>query len=341
MEDKKHSKALEKAKQNHFEYLRKNNSIADAKNGELSLGAMKTLDIILKEYQDTKEPKLTLEIANLRKKLGLQKNNAYIDRIKLYLSELKLPFELRDFTELDSGKKVDWAITSFLNDVKAYKESQHFVDVEISENFIHYMVDRAGYTNINLKISNDFKTKFGYKIYEMYLRYYSIKSKHLPSNEGIIKKTIDELNEKFGTNYTQPSKLMAGINRGKKEIEKITGNKIDCSFSKIDKKFIFSWKKIEKNNVAENTDSCPIPLSRVDEFADWVIEHTESEIKSVEQYKNKICSLIKKNKFSDWESSYRGMMIHKYHFTTEDVDEYKQSDGTYRNFLNPSQLPFQ
>ena len=38
------SSALEKAKQQHFDLLRKNNAITDAKNGELSLGAMKALD---------------------------------------------------------------------------------------------------------------------------------------------------------------------------------------------------------------------------------------------------------------------------------------------------------
>ncbi len=337
MNNKQANSALEKAKQSHFDYLRKNNSITDAKNGDLSLGAMKTLDIILQAYQETQEVNLTLEIATLRKKLGLQNNNAYIERIKLYLSELKLPFELRDFTELNSGKKVDWAITSFLNDVKAYKESQHFVDVEISQNFIHYMVDKAGYTNIDLKISSDFKTKFGYKIYEMYLRYYSLKIKNMPVEKGLITKSINELNEKFGTTYTQPSKLMIGIKRGLKEIKKITQQEIKCEYSKIDKKFIFTWQKSTKPLLKNNTN-CPIPLSRVEELAEWIIEHSEQNIDSYEAYKQKLCTLIKNNKYIDWESSYRGLMTIKYHFTSEDVDKYKDVDGKYKDFNSTKSL---
>ena len=108
------SKLLKKAKEKHFEYLRKNNAVTDAKNGELSLGAMKSLDAILHVYQDTKETKITLELAILRKKLGLEKNNDYVDRIKTYLMELKLPFELRDFHEYKTGKEVSFALTSFL-----------------------------------------------------------------------------------------------------------------------------------------------------------------------------------------------------------------------------------
>lgn len=66
---------------------------------------------------------MQLELSHLRKKLGLQNNNAYVDRIKTYLLELKLPFELRDFNDTKSGKKVAWALTSFckmLNHIKSH-----------------------------------------------------------------------------------------------------------------------------------------------------------------------------------------------------------------------------
>ena len=66
---------------------------------------MKSLDIILQVFQENKETKLNLELSYLRKKLGLQNNNDYVDRIKTYLLELKLPFELRDFSDLKTGKK--------------------------------------------------------------------------------------------------------------------------------------------------------------------------------------------------------------------------------------------
>ena len=103
---------------------------------------------------------MQLELSYLRKKLALQNNNDYVDRIKTYLLELKLPFELRDFNDLKSGKRISWALTSFLHDVKSYKDTQHLIEINISENFIDYMVEKAGYTNIDLSLSKKFKTKY-------------------------------------------------------------------------------------------------------------------------------------------------------------------------------------
>jgi len=78
-----------------------------------------------------------------------------------------------------------------------------------------------GYTPLDLEICNKFKTKYGLKIYEMYKRYYS-----LPNREGKgvgkIAKSIDELNQMLGTDYKTPSEMKRGLNRGIKEIEKIT-----------------------------------------------------------------------------------------------------------------------
>ena len=65
MSKESNSELLEKAKKQHFDLLRKNNAITDAKNGELSLGAMKSLDIILQVFQENKETKLNLELSYL------------------------------------------------------------------------------------------------------------------------------------------------------------------------------------------------------------------------------------------------------------------------------------
>ena len=321
------SKSLQKAKQQHFDFLRKNNAITDAKNGELSLGAMKALDVILQKYQETQETKMQLELSYLRKKLGLQNNNAYVERIKTYLLELKLPFELRDFNDVESGKKVSWALTSFLNDVKSYKDTQHLVEINISENFINYMVERAGYTNINLSLSKRFKTKYGYKIYEMYLRYFSMPNK-IDNSLGVIKKNINELNDKFGTTHKHASKMIEGINRGIVEIKKLLDIDIYCLYDKVEKVFIFSWDKT-KNEVAY---LCNIPFERVDEFVEWVIAHTNSDIKNLLSYKIKIKKLILENKYEEWEEKYRGMMMYKYGYSSEEIDSYKLPTGQYKNF---------
>ncbi|RLA57835.1 MAG: hypothetical protein DRQ78_12965 [Epsilonproteobacteria bacterium] len=321
------STLLKKAKEKHFEYLRKNNAVTDAKNGELSLGAMKSLDAILHVYQDTKETKITLELATLRKKLGLEKNNDYVDRIKTYLMELKLPFELRDFHEYKTGKEVSFALTSFLNDVKAYKDTQHMLEINISENFIDYMIEKSGYTEIDLTLSKKFKTKYGYKIYEMYLRYYGLPNR-AGHDVGAINKTMTELNEKFGTKHKYVSKMLEGITRGTKEIEDLTGEQIFCYYEKSIKKFVFSWAKVLKK--AEPL--CKIPTARVDELVEWIILHINYKIENLLKYKRKIKNLILSNDFDELEEKYRGMLMYKYGYSLDEINGLKLKDGKYKNF---------
>lgn len=321
------SKSLEKAKKQHFEMLRKNNAITDAKNGELSLGAMKSLDVILQVYHENQDRKIHMELSYLRKKLGLEKNNDYVDRIKAYLLELKLPFELRDFNDVKSGKKVSWALTSFLNEVKSYKESQHLVEINISESFIEYMVDRAGYTNIDLSLSKRFKTKYGYKIYEMYLRYYSMPNR-IDKHLGTITKTLDELNDKFGTKHKHASKMMEGMNRGIQEILSLTGEEIFCTYDRVHKNFTFAWTK----NLKKIETKCRIPNARVDEFVEWIVSHSKQKINNMKYYKIKVKKLILEDEYEDLESLYRGMMIHKYGYSSVEVDSYKSESGKYKDF---------
>ena len=321
------SKSLEKAKKQHFEMLRKNNAITDAKNGELSLGAMKSLDVILQVYHERQDRKIHMELSYLRKKLGLEKNNDYVDRIKTYLLELKLPFELRDFNDIKSGKKISWALTSFLNEVKSYKETQHLVEINISESFIEYMVDRAGYTNIDLSLSKKFKTKYGYKIYEMYLRYYSMPNR-IDKHLGTITKDLDELNDKFGTKHKHASKMLEGMNRGIQEILSLTGEEIFCSYDRVHKSFTFSWAK----DLKKIETKCRIPNARVDEFVEWVIEHTKQKINNMKYYKIKVKKLILEDEYEEMEGLYRGMMIHKYGYSSTEVDEYKSESGKYKEF---------
>ena len=321
------NKILEKAKKRHFDTLRKNNAVTDAKNGELSLGAMKALDIILQAYHENNDKKISMELSFLRKKLGLERNNDYVKRIKQYIMELKLPFELRDFNDLSSGKNVSWALTSFLHDVKSFKDTQHLIEINISETFIEYMVDKAGYTNIDLSLSKKFKTKYGYKIYEMYLRYYSMPNK-IDKYLGIINKDINELNDKFGTKHKHASKMIEGIDRGLKEIRLLTDEVIICSYDRLSKKFTFSWSK----EMEKLESKCIIPYARIDEFVEWVINHTKKKIDNLKHYKAKIKHLIIENDFDEVESLYRGMMIHKYGYLSEEVNDYKSSNGKYKDF---------
>jgi len=323
----KSSNVLDKAKKQHFEMLKKNNAITDAKNGELSLGAMKSLDVILQIYHSDNNSKIKLELSYLRKKLGLEKNNDYVDRIKNYLLELKLPFELRDFNDIPTGKKVSWALTSFLNDVKSYKDTQHLIEINISETFIEYMIDKAGYTNIDLSLSKKFKTKYGYKVYEMYLRYYSMPNR-IDKRLGTIKKDIHELNDKFGTKHKHASKMLEGINRGLKEIFSLVGEEIMCDFDKTHKKFIFTWRK----NLNKIESKCKIPATRIEELIDWSIKHKKLPIDNIILYRKKLKKLIIDDEYEDLESLYRGMLNYKYGYSSKEIDQYKTTSGKYKDF---------
>jgi len=328
MKKDQNSTILKKAKKKHFDLLRKNNAITDAKNGELSLGAMKSLDVILQIYQEQQEPQLHLELAFLRKKLGLEKNNDYVDRIKAYLLELKLPFELRDFADIKTGKKINWALTSFLHDVKTYKDTQHMVEINISENFIDYMIEKAGYTNIDLTLSKRFKTKYGYKIYEMFLRYYSIPNK-IDNRMGTIKKDLNDLNEKFGTKHKHPSKMIEGITRGIKEILNLTGEDIYFFYDKLHRQFVFTWMKHTKKVETK----CIIPKKRVDELVEWILLHnTGPEIDNLKNYTKKIKLLILENTYDELEAKYRGMLKYKYKLSSIEIDNLKSNNGIYKNF---------
>lgn len=325
--EEKRKKIVEKAQKQHLDMLKKNNAITDSKNGLLSLNGMRTLDVILQLYQERDEHKFTVELSLLRKKLGLEKNNDYVERIRLYIGELKMPIELRDFRDQTSGKKIDWALTSFINEAVAYKESQHIVEIEISKHFIDYMVEKAGYTMVDLALNQKFKTKYGYKIYEMYLRYYSIPNR-TNNSIGTIKKTIGELNAKFGTKHSHASKMLEGVNRGLNEIYSLTAETIFCEYSKPEKIFIFSWTK----DIKVIEPKCFIPKERIDEFVEWVMTHTKRTIENKDTYRHKIKRLLLDGKLDDWESMYRGMMIHKYGYTSPEVDEHKSQSGKYKNF---------
>lgn len=323
------SKVLEKAKKKHFEHLRKNNAVTDAKNGDLSLAAMKTLDILLHIWQETGETQLTIEISSLRARLGLQNNNDYVERIKLYLLELKLPFELRDFKDRRTGRMKSFSLTSFLSgDINSFKTSQHIIELEISSSFIDFMIDRAGFTEIDLVVSGELKTKYAYKIYEMYLRYYG-RPTHYGADVGHINIDMDDLNEKFGTNHKHPSQMLRGIGRGMSEIEKELGILISCFYHKPQKQFVFSWDK----SSPKKTSLCIIPYSRVPELTDWIIAHTKYKIDNLYAYKSKISGLLREGKYAEAESMYRGMLQHKYGFTKEAIDQMQNlSDGKYQNF---------
>ena len=189
---------------------------------------------------------------------------------------------------------------------------------------IEALKQKGGYTPIELEICNKFRTKYGLKIYEMYLRYYSLPNKE-GKGVGKISKTKEHLNLIFGTNYKAPSDMKRGIDRGINEIEKITGEIISCFYNKAEKKFIFGWHQKDKY------PKLRIPYERVDEFIEWyLVHHKELKINSLIKYKSGLKKKILEDKFDDLDTFYRGMLKWKYDLTPSDFFDVKS--GRYRNF---------
>jgi hypothetical protein len=262
-----------------------------------------------------------LSMTEIRDILGLKsiKDDYRIwDAIRM----LQEPLQIRDFTF--KGKGVKRVSAPFLSEVIEWKENKKYLNFKVNEIILEALKQKAGYTPIELNICNQFKTKYGLKLYEMYLRYYS-----LPNREGKgvgkVSKELDELNNIFGTSYKAPSDMQRGLNRGINEIEKITGEAISCFYNKPEKKFIFGWYQKEKY------PKLRIPYERVDEFIEWYLEYKkELKIKSVLKYRVGLKKKILEDEFDDLDTFYRGMLKWKYNLNPDEYFDVKS--GSYRNF---------
>ena len=177
----------------------------------------KLLNCLYWKFQDDGS-NFVISMLEIRYMLGLKsiKDDYRIwDSIKI----LQKPLQIRDFTF--NGKGIKRISAPFLSEVIEWKDNRKYLNFKVNEIILEALKQKAGYTPIEIDICNQFKTKYGLKLYEMYLRYYS-----LPNREGKgvgkISKDMDELNKIFGTTYKSPSDMKRGLNRGIKEIEKIT-----------------------------------------------------------------------------------------------------------------------
>jgi hypothetical protein len=272
-----------------------------------------------------------ISLLELRNLLGL-KHGKDDERIYKALLLLQTPMQVRNFNF--KGREILWMSASFLNDVTRWKDNQNYLEIEVSAKMVEALKQKTGYTPIELKICNQFKTKYGLKLYEMYLRYYSLPNKE-GKGVGKISKTLDEMNSMFSANYQQPSKLLnmkyesktiAPINRGLNEIEKITDVIINCFYNKIEKTFIFGWEQID------NYPSLRIPYKRIEELIDWYLYHRQDKlkIKSLPKYRQTLKSKIINDEFEELDALYCGMIKHKYNLKSEDY--YNVKTGIYKDF---------
>ena len=301
--------------------IKKHNALTDAKTGQLSLRSDKLINALYLLYIRDGES-FRVSVTELRDLLQL-KSGKYGTDIESRLKEIRDNSVEFKNVKLPSGE-YSYYVDSFIHHFGIERGSRNFYEIKISGNFIKAFTQKMGYTPLDLEVCNQFKTKYGLKLYEMYKRYYSLPNKE-GAGVGKISKSLSALNEIFGTTYKTPSEMKRGIDRGINEIEKITGELISSFYHKAEKKFIFGWHQKEKY------PKLRIPYPRIDEFIEWYLEHNkELKINSVLKYKSGLKKKILEDEFNDLDSFYKGMLKWKYDLNPNDFFDVRS--GKYRNF---------
>ncbi len=300
--------------------IKKHNALTDGYLTESSKSVLvdKLINVLYWKYEECGE-EFTLAMAQLRKLLGL-KSIKDDSRIYSAIKVLQLPMQLRDFTY--KNKQVIWISAPFLNRALIWKSSKNMIDFRLDDMMVEAFKQKAGYTPLKIDTCNQFKTKYGLKLYEMFMRYYNLPNKE-GKGVGTIAKSLTELNNMFGTTYRTKSEILRGIERGIKEIEKITFELVTCFFDENKQKFIFSWHQQSKY------PKLRIPFNRINELINWYIQKNQSiKMQSIPRYKQSLKSKIINDTFLELDAYYRGLMLHRYNLNPDDY----VNDGNYIDF---------
>lgn len=306
--------------------LKKHNNVIDSKKPkDMSLLSRNLMNLLLyiRQKQDTNE--FQIPIPYIRDALKLGKNKDYKNRIEKGLKELSMPMDLRDFTY--KGKEISYVSAALLTEPTIYKDTINYVDIKISDKFVTAIEEKIGYTILDFIKLAECTTKFGHEIAQMLMRYKNLPNK-IDNSIGRIPKTIDELNDMFGTNYKYKSDIQRKLDAAYKDIQDTLKIEYFYFYDEIDKHFIFSW---QKEITASST--CMFPKTRLKELAEWIYEHYEKKTGNVIEDKGKFITTVikrlKDNTWNDAESSYKGMLQHKYSLIPEmyyDVETKKYID---------------
>jgi len=312
--------------------IKKHNSLTDGYIPKSAKQVLpdKLLNALYYKYE-REGNRFVMSLQELKQLLGL-KSDGNVERIYEAIGILRHPISVRDFTY--KGQRAKWANISFLKEAVRWVERENYIEFEISDMMIEVLKQKVGYTELDLNICSQFKTKYGLKIYEMYKRYYKDGADERDIHLGIVKKDLDELNKKFGTAYKSPSGMLRGIKRGLKEIERITGEKIECFYDKNEKFFVFYWK---------NEPQYPklrIPLKRVDELVEWYILHSKPNMQDDRAYKESLRQAILSDEFDGLDAYYKGMLTYKYNILNPEK-YFDPETGKYRDFEQKKQNLFE
>jgi len=221
-------------------FIKKSNVVTDGHIPDRAVLTEKVLNVVYENFQKEGQT-FRITFAELFKQLNISNQTENKRRIKDSLTILSQALELKNFTHRN-GRKVEWYVGSFMK-ATIFEDTRDYIDIKIDEDTLYAIEQLKQYTMIDINISNKFRTKYGITIWQMYLRYKNQNRSEVPKNWTYQTFSLEELNKKFGTNFKHNSKMLEGINRGLKEIKKITDKDIYVQIQKETNKIGFFWEK--------------------------------------------------------------------------------------------------
>lgn len=216
--------------------IKKHNSLTDG-HTTYSLTAEKLLNAVYHTWEREGVDTFTVPIADLKELIGMTsdgKNELIYDS----LEELQMPQRFRNFEY--KGRGIKYFSAPLLNRVIVFKDNQNFVELGIDPITVHALKIKAGYTPLELKVVEKFRTVGGYKLFQLFKRYEFLPNS-TDSKVGSITFTLEEMNNVLGTKYTYLSDIEKVIKRGLNEIGRIAHLEISVMGKKKEKEFAFAW----------------------------------------------------------------------------------------------------
>ena len=250
--------------------VHKNNALTDGNIPDRKVIANKLVNALYYKYEQ-EGANFKIAINDLANLLGMSSNSGKTKQmITDGLKILQQPIELRNFEY--NGRGIKWLSAPFLSEATIYTDDKSYIEIKLSDKLLQGLKQKKHYTTIDLSVSNQFKTKYGIVIYEMYLRYKNAKREEVPLEATYQMFSLEDLNSKFGTNYKYISQMERSINRGLIEVEKITGTKITVKWQENFDKFGFFWKREKETERFMVDELAFIKYIRTQYFNEFLLE---------------------------------------------------------------------
>lgn len=216
--------------------IKKHNSLTDALT-DLNLTAEKLLNALYHtwEREEYEDKTMTIPVADLKVIVGYDSKDDelfYESLDQLTKSQRWRNFEYK-------GRGVKYHGGAFMS-YTLYKDNRNYIDFNINPIVVSALKQKAGYTPLELKVVEKFRTIGGYKLFQLFKRYEFLPNS-TDSKVGSITFTLQEMNNVLGTKYEHLSQLERVVQRGLNEIKKIADIEISVMGKKKEKEFSFSW----------------------------------------------------------------------------------------------------